>query len=230
MPRDKSGVWFLLPSHLFIHMLVFIDDSGDPGFKLEKGSTRYFVVLLLIFDDETDAEKATAKIKALKQTLNFSENEEFKFHKSSRDVRVEFLRAINDCKFKVHALIIDKTLIQSEGFKSSKTSFYSHAIQTALERAKESIFEADIWIDGGGGRIFKRNFTTYLRQRLNTQGWKIVESCRIVDSRGNTLIQMADMIAGAIRRSHDSSKNDHALYKSIIKKHIVREWHFENKK
>ncbi|TSC88726.1 MAG: hypothetical protein G01um10145_752 [Microgenomates group bacterium Gr01-1014_5] len=25
-------------------MLVFIDDSGDAGFKLEKGSSRFFVI------------------------------------------------------------------------------------------------------------------------------------------------------------------------------------------
>ncbi|MBU1159766.1 DUF3800 domain-containing protein [Patescibacteria group bacterium] len=25
-------------------MLVFIDDSGDPGFKLDKGSTKFFVI------------------------------------------------------------------------------------------------------------------------------------------------------------------------------------------
>lgn len=32
-------------------MLVFIDDSGDPGFKLDKGSSRFFVICSVIFDD-----------------------------------------------------------------------------------------------------------------------------------------------------------------------------------
>ena len=33
-------------------MLVFIDDSGDAGFKLGKGSTDFFVIAMVIFDDE----------------------------------------------------------------------------------------------------------------------------------------------------------------------------------
>lgn len=38
-------------------MLVFIDDSGDPGFKLQKGSSLIFVIGCVIFDDELEAEK-----------------------------------------------------------------------------------------------------------------------------------------------------------------------------
>lgn len=36
-------------------MLVFIDDSGDPGFKIEKGSSSVFVIALVIFDDDLEA-------------------------------------------------------------------------------------------------------------------------------------------------------------------------------
>ena len=35
-------------------MLVFIDDSGDPGFKLGKGSTSHFIIGMVIFDDELE--------------------------------------------------------------------------------------------------------------------------------------------------------------------------------
>ncbi len=38
-------------------MLVFIDDSGDPGFKLDKGSSKFFVISLVIFNDNLEAEK-----------------------------------------------------------------------------------------------------------------------------------------------------------------------------
>lgn len=36
-------------------MLVFIDDSGDAGFKLDKGSTPFFVIACVIFDDDLEA-------------------------------------------------------------------------------------------------------------------------------------------------------------------------------
>ncbi|MFA5033728.1 MAG: DUF3800 domain-containing protein [bacterium] len=38
-------------------MLVFLDDSGDPGFKVEKGSSPVFVIALVVFDDHLDAEE-----------------------------------------------------------------------------------------------------------------------------------------------------------------------------
>jgi hypothetical protein len=38
-------------------MLVFIDDSGCAGFKFDKGSSRFFVISAVIFDDNLEAEK-----------------------------------------------------------------------------------------------------------------------------------------------------------------------------
>lgn len=32
-------------------MLVFIDESGDSGLKIEQGSSRYFTVALVVFED-----------------------------------------------------------------------------------------------------------------------------------------------------------------------------------
>ena len=52
-------------------MLVFIDDSGDPGFKFDRGSSRFFVIVLLIFNDELEAEKTAIAIKELRRSLKF---------------------------------------------------------------------------------------------------------------------------------------------------------------
>ena len=30
--------------------LIFMDDSGDPGFKLKRGSSELFVIVCVIFD------------------------------------------------------------------------------------------------------------------------------------------------------------------------------------
>lgn len=40
-------------------MIVFIDESGDPGFKIESGSSEVFVLALVVFDDNLEAEKAS---------------------------------------------------------------------------------------------------------------------------------------------------------------------------
>jgi len=47
-------------------MLVFIDDSGDPGFKVEKGSSKIFVITMVIFKDNLEAEKTSVAIKEVR--------------------------------------------------------------------------------------------------------------------------------------------------------------------
>ena len=65
-------------------MLVFIDDSGDPGFKVEKGSSKVFVIAMVIFKDNLEAERASLTIKELRRKLKMSDLSEFKFNKSSK--------------------------------------------------------------------------------------------------------------------------------------------------
>ncbi len=42
-------------------MLVLIDESGCPGFKLARASDPVFVIAMVIFDDFEEAESASAK-------------------------------------------------------------------------------------------------------------------------------------------------------------------------
>jgi len=72
-------------------MLVFIDDSGDAGFKLDKGSSSFFVISAVIFDDELEAEKTAIAIKELRRELGFSDQTEFKFNGCRKEVRLKFL-------------------------------------------------------------------------------------------------------------------------------------------
>ncbi|MEK7077995.1 MAG: DUF3800 domain-containing protein [Patescibacteria group bacterium] len=207
-------------------MLVFVDDSGDPGFKLDKGSSIFFVISLVIFDDELEAEKTAVAIKNLRRSLGFPDDVEFRFFKSSRNVREKFLKTIAPFKFKIRCLVMDKTILRSNELKSNKNSFYSYAIKLVLKHSNNSILNAKIRIDGSGDRIFRKSFLGYLRRELNSTQKKVIKNCKLVDSGGNVLIQMADMVAGSIRRSYDKSKDDSKLYRNIVNNHIENEWPF----
>jgi len=207
-------------------VLVFIDDSGDAGFKLDIGSSRFFVITLLIFDDELEAEKTAVAIKELRRQLGFPEDVEFKFFKSKHSVREKFLRVIAPFQFRIRCLVVDKKKIHSAELKNNKNSFYSYVIKTVLKHNDDSILDAKVKIDGGGDRLFRRNFLTYLRRELNANDKRIINHCRLVDSKSNVLIQMADMIAGTIRRSYDEDKKNGTHLKTIIKKRIQDEWLF----
>lgn len=208
-------------------MLVFIDDSGDPGFKLERGSSSFFVIAMIIFDDELEAEKTAVAIKDLRRKLKFPDDVEFKFFKSHPKVRREFLKTVADFHFRVRALVVDKKTLRSPLLRGDKESFYAYFIKTALRFSDGSIHEAKIRIDGSGERAFRRQFLSYLRRELNSVNNPLMAQCRLVDSRENVLIQLADMVAGSIHRAHRPDKKDRTEYRAIIKKRIEDEWPFQ---
>ena len=207
-------------------MLVFIDDSGDPGFKTEEGSSQHFVIALVIFKDELEAENAAVAIKNLRRILEFPDSVEFKFHKSRKDVRLQFLETVRVFDFSIRCIVIDKNVVYSEKLKTDRTSFYNYAMKLVLKNSGEMIQNAKIRVDGRGDRNFRRGFQTYIRRELPIS---IMKDCKLVNSKGNVLIQLADMIAGSVRRSYDMSKTDRTIYKEIIADKIPDrgEWIFQ---
>jgi len=60
-------------------MLVFVDKAGDTGFKLSEGSSQFFVITLVIFDQDDDAVACDQRIALLRRELGFAGNFEFHF-------------------------------------------------------------------------------------------------------------------------------------------------------
>lgn len=207
-------------------MLVFIDDSGDPGFKLDKGSTKYFIIAMVIFDDDLEAEKTAVAIKELRRELKWPDYREFRFYKLSRDIRLKFLKKIKHFKFRIRSLVVNKEIIRSNELRANKDKFYAYFIKEVLKHSGGTISNAKIKIDGSGDRVFRRNFLSYLRRELNGGERALMKYCKMEDSKSNVLIQFSDIIAGTINRSF-SDKDDAKDYKAIIAKHIEDEWFFK---
>lgn len=69
-------------------MIVFIDEAGCPGFR--PGSSEYFVIALVIFEDPTIAELVDKRIELLKQKSGIKP--EYKFSKTKDCYKEEFLK------------------------------------------------------------------------------------------------------------------------------------------
>jgi hypothetical protein len=208
-------------------MLVFIDESGDSGFLLNKGSSKVFVIACILFRDELVAEQTALAIKLVRRKLKFSDNTEFKFSGSKQQTKVEFLTAVFPFDFQIRTLVVEKSKIRSSQLKTDKKSFYSYFIKMVLKHSGNTIFDAKIKLDHSGDRIFRRNFTSYLRKQLNSNEKKIFKQFSLVDSKQNVLIQLADMIAGTIRRYHEKEKADAPIYWKLINKKIKDCWIFK---
>lgn len=207
-------------------MLVFIDDSGDAGFKLEKGSSKHFVIACVIFDDNLDAEETALKIKWLRRELHWRDDHEFKFNKTNKQIRLAFLNEIKGCNFRVRAIVADKSIIRSPELRSNKNKFYNYMIKEVLSKSEGSIKNGSIRLDGHEDRAYKKAATTYFRQQANPRGG-VIKDMKFVNSKSDSLIQLADMVAGAILRTTQTGKTDSNDYLKIIQKRVEDIWHFQ---
>jgi len=198
-------------------MLVFIDESGDPGLKIEKGSSRFFTVSLVIFEEKEEALACDQRITLLKRELGWEENSEFHFKRNSDKIRRAFLQAVAPYNFFYYGIVINKEpeKLWGEGFRN-KSSFYKYACSLVFQNAKDKLENSTVVIDKSGNLDFRRQLAKYLRRKLNEEGKKLIKKVKMQRSRGNNLLQLADYIAGVINRSVQGRKKFAEEYRKII--------------
>lgn len=207
-------------------MLIFLDESGDPGFKTERGSSKFFVIALIIFDDDLEALKTQVRIRELRRALKLHDAYEFSFNRCSQEFRLRFLQAVASCKFRYRAIVISKEGVYSPELRRSKESFYNYAVKLVLKNNGGTIKNAKLRFDSHGERLLRRNLSAYLRREINTPSTRIFSDLKFRDSKADDLIQLADMVAGAIRRSFDDTKADAKEYRQVIRGREDDVWRF----
>lgn len=183
-------------------MLVFIDESGDPGFKVEKGSSPVFVLSMVIFDTQDDAHAATAAIKAAMVAERV--RSEWKFNKCDNDRRDAFFEAIAGLRFQTRAVVVKKARIYSHNLRTKPRQFYSYFTRMMMQHDGGALQDAKVVIDGSGDRAFKQALQSYLKREL---GVGVLRNVAFKDSTRDPLLQLADMTAGAIARSYSDRPN-----------------------
>ena len=165
--------------------LVFIDESGDPGFKTS--SSQNFAFALIIFDNHEDAETTDNMIsKIAEQTRCKSE---FKYSKTCNKIKNAFFNGIIACPFRAKVLYVNKMIVYSDELRRDANKFYNYFLKQVLTHA--DLRRASLKIDGRKDAV-KQELITYLR----TQAGDCVEKIKYEDSKSNRLIQLADMIVG----------------------------------
>jgi len=202
-------------------MLIFIDESGDPGFKFSKGSSKFFVMALVAFKEVEQSLKVAKAIDELSGGLrSFTE---FKFSKSRPEIRDKFFETISPFQFSIRAIAIRKENLYSRNLRTDKEKFYSFFVKSMLKFDNGMLQNAKVVIDGSGDRVFKKELAGYLRRQTRKGAIKTVA---FSDSKNDRLIQMADMCVGAIARSYTSEKTDATRWLNMIESKIENIWNF----
>jgi hypothetical protein len=178
--------------------LAFIDDAGDPGFKFADGSSRHFVIACVVFEDFKQAEAVSGTMRQFRTDRSWNQRYELKFHNLRKDLVREILKEVCRFDFRIRAIAVDKPTVMNHEMRTKPDNFYNYIIKEVLAR-DEALMNAKIRLDGEQGREYKRQAIAYFRKEVNRGGRKIADF-DYADSRGNNLIQLADLVAGSIYR------------------------------
>lgn len=203
-------------------MLVLIDESGCSGFKFGHGSSPFFTIVLLLFIDSNEAARAERRIVELRRALRVGERFEFHFTKVRQDFREAFLRAVAPVDFSYFAVTVNKKELTA-GLFPREEALFRHACGLAFECAKPYLHHASVIIDGSAGRVFKRELSTYLRQRVRSErDVALIRKVKMEDSARNSLLQMTDMVCGAVARSFTARPDAEVCRNLISHREVVR--------
>ena len=200
--------------------LVFIDDSGDPGFK--SVSSDNFVMAAALFIDSKNAESVMREIGSYRKELGWRYNHEFKFTKNPKNIVIELLKRVNQYDYRVYAVYIDKVDFRkiTPGMVPffDKERLYNWMIKELLQEMP--IKTAKITIDGRSSKQNMRNTKTYLRREISGDGVKV--DIKFEDSARADLLQLADIVAGSVNRSLQTNKTDTKKYISMLGSKIAK--------
>jgi hypothetical protein len=213
-------------------MFVYVDESGDAGFKIGKGSSEHFVVATVIVDHPIEL---TAALESLRANLGLPANFEFKFLSSNARRREIFFEELRRHEVSIRGFVVHKQMLLEARDYRSNDYFYRTLLARALIDGRSDLVQASISLDRFmSSRSRMRELTSHLRRTLQEEvvsdDGLVVQRIKDVahrDSKTDPMIQVADMVAGAIgadRRGTDSRSL--ALIKSRVRE--ITDWYGED--
>jgi len=181
-------------------MYAYVDESGDPGFAFQRGSSHYLVLVLLLVDDPIPLHQA---VHDLRLALGLPERQEFKFAETSNQWRRSFFTAIRPYPFRAYSLVLDKRRWPA-AYPSHRRQLYPELVQSLLAFVGQELRDALLVMDEAvQSREHQARFATALRHALRSA--EIPPVARVVQHRSHSdnLIQVADMVAGAVARAYE---------------------------
>ncbi|TFC23378.1 DUF3800 domain-containing protein [Cryobacterium glucosi] len=196
-------------------MNVYIDDSGDSGFKFDSGSTSHLVMAACIFRDPKDIEQLANCVEGCAEKNRVAT--EFKYSKTKDTIKRCFFSCVSETKFSVRTIIIEKSKVHSPTLLENPSKLKSYAIRQLLSHSFGQITDAKIFIDGQDTKAFGMEDSKYFMRKVNEYCPGTLREISFADSKQNVLIQLADMVAGAVNHAERTHKPSSAANLNLFK-------------
>ncbi len=207
-------------------MLIFFDESGDSGMNNRPGSSRLFVVTAVLFKNPGVATACDSRIDELRDELRLGPRHEFHFNKLKPDLRDKFLKGVAGFDFLYSSFVLNKSKAWGGVFQSRDT-FYSKTATYVLDNLGQHMENAQVVMDKSGNRNFYDKLSKRLQAEINPgDGPRRIKKIKTQESHKNNLLQLADMVCGAVARSCNMGKKDAWSYRKIIRPRELRVQHW----
>lgn len=173
------------------------DESGDVSFAFDKGASRYFVVAVIA---TADADGLRQRLADLRQQMSLPTTFEFSFNAlTSTSLRRRVFETLAGSDFEGWAVVVDKTILPDPFRVMHHLDFYLYFVTELIRRIPDEKREGATLIldEYGSAETLRRELRRFLTARNIPRHFHKITVKR---SRSESLIQIADLVAGAILR------------------------------
>ena len=183
------------------------DESGDVSFAFGKGASRYFVLAMIATEEPETLRQTLADLRrraGLKRTF------EFRFHDlTSLRLRQRVFETLQAAPFDAWSLVVDKSSLPDVFRVMKGMEFYLYFVSELIRALPEDLRQGATLIldEYGSAKSLRRELRRTLKARGIEHRFRRILVRR---SRSEALIQVADLVAGAILR-RDAPKGAQAF-------------------
>ncbi|GAB4572739.1 MAG: hypothetical protein Fur0017_25030 [Anaerolineales bacterium] len=203
-------------------MLTFTfagDESGDASFDFEKGASRHFVIAMIATPSPDNLRTALEKTRL---DLNLAERYEFGFHKlHSEKLRKKVFVSLAQMDFEAWAIVVDKASLGKSFRAMTGLERYLFFVAELIRCIPdEKRLDGTLILDEFGHPNQTKIELKRILKALNIRhGFRRISIRR---SKSEPLIQIADLVAGAIwRRDTHNDTGTFELIEGKVKQLII---------
>ncbi len=202
---------------------LFLDESGDLGFK--HGSTRYFMISLVLTDDRRGLEKIVKRIfRGFSKTEKKSHGGVLHAYSETPQTRKKMLTLFHaHTQSHVFVICVDKEKVSAD-LHNKKHTLYNFTVGTLLKRLYVGgilLTDKKVCLIASRretNKLLNENFITYLKKQTKKHNADMQITIRKQDEE--KALQVTDIVSWAVFRKYEYQDD---TYYSLLQDDIVEE-------
>ncbi|MCK5474513.1 MAG: DUF3800 domain-containing protein [Candidatus Aenigmarchaeota archaeon] len=203
---------------------LFLDESGDMGFNFDKGSSKCFVIAVVVTNNDKQLSKCIKKVRTKHLQKKMREKPELKANNSSHSVRRRVLELVKETNAEIHYIVVNKQAVY-EYLRTTKAKkkLYNFIAGIILKDIGVMLSddatnnEIQLVADKRETNVFaSKDFEQYILKLLRASGIKATVSQ--YSSQNTPCLQTTDFVCFAIFKKYEKNYD---FYYNIIEDRIV---------